>query len=91
MSQDMTVEIAIESRIRKILTDQFDMVLPSHHDEITMNTIPAWDSMAQVQIVVAIESEFGVEADTALVEAQTLAALVEVVGAKLLASAGASP
>jgi acyl carrier protein len=79
----MIAEITIESRIRKILNDQFDTILPSNHDEVTMNTIPEWDSMAQVQIVVAIESEFGIEADAALIEAQALVALVGVVREKL--------
>lgn len=52
-----------------------------------MDAIPAWDSLAQVQIVVAIESEFGIEADTTLIEAQTLVSLVEIVSLKLQASA----
>lgn len=52
-----------------------------------MDAIPAWDSLAQVQIVVAIEFEFGIEADTALIEAQTFASLVEIVGLKLQLSA----
>ena len=87
----MTVKIAIESRIRKILTDQFGFILSSNHEKVTMNTIPTWDSLAQVQIVVAIESEFGIEADAALIEAQTLVTLVEIVGAKIMASAFTPP
>ena len=87
MSLNMTNDIAIESRIRKILTDQLGQNLSSNRDEVTMNAIPTWDSMAQVGIVVAVESEFGIEADGALIEAQTLAALVESVNEKLMVSA----
>ena len=79
----MTTDVDIETRIRKILTGQFGVALPINRGAVIMDAIPAWDSMAQVQIVVAIEAGFNIEADAALLQAQSLVALVEIVRLRL--------
>ena len=57
--------------------------MPTDREAVTINARANWDSMAQVQIVVAIESEFQIEADVALIEAQTLDALVDNVSSRI--------
>jgi len=77
----------IEARIRKILEEQLEVKLAEDAGAVTMEAIPAWDSMAQVQVLVAIEREFGVEVDAELIGAQSLTALVEAIRGVLAESA----
>lgn len=79
----------IEARIRKILEDELQTKLAGDARAVTMEAIPAWDSMAQVQVLVAIEREFGVEVDAELIQAQSLEALVAAIGEILAASRAA--
>jgi acyl carrier protein len=79
----MIANASVERRIRKILSEQLLSTLPTDREAVTMNAMANWDSMAQVQIVVAIESEFQIEADVALIEAQTLDALVDNVSSRI--------
>lgn len=61
--------------LRTIISSILQRGLPKDDNLVSMIGIPEWDSMAHVQIVVAIEKRFGVEADLALVEAQDLLSL----------------
>lgn len=79
----MTNDANIETRIRKILTEQLSTALPSCREAVLMDAISTWDSMAQVQIVVALEADFNIEADADLLQAQSLVSLVDIIRARL--------
>ena len=79
----MNGKTSIESRICDILSKVLNKEIDGTADAISTTTIPEWDSVAQVQIVVALESEFGIEADTALIEAHNLNLLVKAVKSKI--------
>lgn len=71
----------IESKIRKELIVKFPAAAAIDADKLSMENVAEWDSMAQVEIVVALEQFFGIEADTQLIEARSLHALVHAVEA----------
>lgn len=80
----------IEPRLRSMLSSLLSIDLPAALEQITMENIATWDSMQHVQFVVAIEQEFGIEADTDLIEARSLADLVAVIRSKLAPRGGRS-
>ncbi|MDQ1287072.1 MAG: acyl carrier protein [Actinomycetota bacterium] len=53
----MTPEARLESIFRSILEDD-SLVLT---DELTAADVPAWDSVAHINLMFTIESQFGVE------------------------------
>ncbi|NJM30723.1 MAG: acyl carrier protein [Rhizobiales bacterium] len=69
----------IESKTRKVLIERFPEAAALHPDSLAMENVAEWDSMAQVEVVVALELLFGIEADTRLVEARSLCELAAAV------------
>jgi acyl carrier protein len=61
--------------LRVIIAEVLKQSLSDRDELVSMLDIPEWDSLAHVQIIVAIEKRFSVEANIALVEAQSLFAL----------------
>ncbi|GAA0252959.1 hypothetical protein GCM10010492_61970 [Saccharothrix mutabilis subsp. mutabilis] len=57
----------IEGRVRDVIASVFSV----HPDELPArldpDTLPGWTSLRQVQLVLALEREFGVEVDPTLV------------------------
>ena len=68
----MTKQKSNTDILRQIIASTLASSLPQADEDVSMQKLSAWDSMAQVQIVVAIEKQFNVEADASLVEAQSL-------------------
>lgn len=53
--------MAIDCRIIKIFTMIFDLQEDQIHIGLTQNDVVKWDSLAQMQLVVALENEFNIE------------------------------
>lgn len=52
----------IFEKLNEIFEDVLDLdEKPSLKEETTANDIPEWDSLAQVQLIVAIEKSFGIK------------------------------
>jgi acyl carrier protein len=54
MSSDRTLD-----RIREIISDVTRFPLGQIHADSTHETVEGWDSLAQINIIVAVEAEFG--------------------------------
>ncbi len=52
-------------RIRRIFREIFDDDQLDVSDELSPHVLPAWDSLAQVKLLLALEEEFGVQFTTA--------------------------
>ncbi len=50
----------MESNVKKILADIFGKPLESIDDDASTDTIEEWDSLSNVHLVLALESEFGI-------------------------------
>ena len=48
-------------RIRRIFREVFDDDQLDVSDELSPRDLPAWDSLAQVKLLLALEEEFGVQ------------------------------
>ena len=59
----------------------------SLRDSDTRDTIETWSSIADVQILTSITSEFGLEADAELLEAETVGELLGVLASRNVFSA----
>lgn len=70
-------------KIIEVLAQRFPDAAGLALGEFSMQSIADWDSMAHVEIVVTLERLFGIEADAALVEAQSAGELVAAVDALL--------
>lgn len=46
-------------RIREIISDVTRFPLEQIHEHSTHETVEGWDSLAQINIIVAVEAEFG--------------------------------
>lgn len=55
----------IRERLQKIFRDVFDDASIVLRDEMSAKDIEEWDSLTHVQLIVAAESEFNVEFQTA--------------------------
>lgn len=49
-----------ETRVKKILSQLFNVPIDSINENSSADTIPAWTSLAHMNLVVALEEEFGV-------------------------------
>jgi acyl carrier protein len=52
-------------RIRRVFREQFDDDQLEIWDEMSTCDLPAWDSLMQVKLLIALEEEFGVQFTTA--------------------------
>jgi acyl carrier protein len=50
----------VENRVKAIMADIFMMDVSSIDKHASMNTISKWDSLAQIDLISALEEEFGV-------------------------------
>lgn len=47
----------------RLLVDFFDLPADKRHDAITQQAVPAWDSLAMVQLIAELEGIFLIEFD----------------------------
>ena len=59
----------IESRVRTILADLFELDPDSIGPETSTDTVEEWDSLQHLTVVLSVEEEFGIQLD----EEQTIA------------------
>lgn len=55
----------IKNRLQDVFRDIFDDESIVIRDETTAGDIDAWDSLTHVQLIVAVEKEFGIKFSTA--------------------------
>jgi acyl carrier protein len=53
----------MKARIVKVMSDTFGVAPSTISDTSSPETIPSWDSMNHIHLVVALEAEFGVSFD----------------------------
>jgi acyl carrier protein len=75
----------ITGRTIHILGQRFPSIASMEGPDIAMDNISAWDSLAQVEVILAIEKEFGIEATAELVEARSFTGLVDAITTVLAA------
>ncbi|MBU0506322.1 MAG: acyl carrier protein [bacterium] len=61
----MSKEIECHERLTKVFRENFDNPTLEIEDEHNADSIPGWDSLAHVTLIVSIEEEFGVSFSTA--------------------------
>lgn len=71
-----------QSSFRTAVEEILGVPAGSLRDEDTRDTVENWSSVADVQIFSLISSEFGVETDADLIEAETVGDLVRVLDEK---------
>lgn len=76
-----------QSDFRAAIEEILELPPDSLQDSDSRDTIPTWTSLADVKIVTFIASEFGVEPDGELMEAETFGELVKALETKQLISA----
>lgn len=59
----MNIETIYE-RLTPIFQEVFDDIDIIPHSKMTANDVPAWDSLSNIRLVVAVEEEFGVRFST---------------------------
>lgn len=53
----------IEGRVRDVIASVFSLSPESLPARLEPDTVPGWSSLRQVQLVLALEEEFGIEVD----------------------------
>ena len=62
------MDVDNESRLKRTLSEVFGVPEASVDDESSMDTVPGWDSLKHLNLVLALEEQFGVS----LSEEQTI-------------------
>lgn len=74
----------IEQKLRILFHDLFGIAPEELTEASSPDTIPAWDSLQQLNLVVAIEQEFAISlSDEQIVEMLNFGLVVEIVSAAL--------
>lgn len=50
----------VSDRLRKVILRELELDDFPIEDSTTANTVPGWDSLSHIRIIVAIEAEYGV-------------------------------
>jgi len=51
----------MENRVKKVIAEILDIEINSINDNTSPETIESWDSLKQMNIIVALEEEFDIE------------------------------
>ncbi|MFQ5717603.1 MAG: acyl carrier protein [Nitrospinales bacterium] len=74
----------MEAKLRDILANAIDVEPDELTDESSPDTMPEWDSFAHLNMVAALEQEYGISLTLEeVIEMQTLSKIREVVSRKL--------
>lgn len=70
-------------RVRRLVSDVFNAPLESVSEDSSPDTVENWDSLQQLNLVLALEQEFAIQLDPEEIEALTdVRAIVAIVAAK---------
>lgn len=73
----------VRERVRKALEQVFDELPENITDHTNASDVPAWDSLAHINVVLALEREFGVKFTSIEVqEMQNIGHIVELIKLK---------
>lgn len=73
----------MENRVKKVIAEILDIEINSINDNTSPETVESWDSLKQMNIIVALEEEFDIEfSDEDIVEMLNFRLICEVVGEK---------
>ncbi len=50
----------MEDRLKKIMADVFDVPVSDINDSVSPHTIATWDSLKHINLILALQKEFGV-------------------------------
>lgn len=74
----------MENRVKKVIAEILDIEISSINDNTSPETIESWDSLKQMNIIVALEEEFDIEfSDEDIVEMLNFRLICEVVRGSL--------
>ena len=74
----------MENRVKKVIAEILDIEINSINDNTSPETIESWDSLKQMNIIVALEEEFDIEfSDEDIVEMLNFRLICEVVRGSL--------
>jgi acyl carrier protein len=65
----MTADVT--ERVRQVMADILQIDLAAIGDDTSMDTVEQWDSANHINLVLALEEEFGVAFDVGEIEAMT--------------------
>ncbi len=51
----------MENRVKKVIAEILDIEISSINDNTSPETVESWDSLKQMNIIVALEEEFDIE------------------------------
>jgi acyl carrier protein len=57
----------IEARVREVIASVFSLAPGELPARLEPDTVPGWSSLRQVQLMLALEKEFGVEVDPTVI------------------------
>ncbi len=73
----------MENRVKKVIAEILDIEINSINDNTSPETVESWDSLKQMNIIVALEEEFDIEfSDEDIIEMLSFRLICEVVGEK---------
>ncbi len=68
----MANEAEVMQRLRRLVAVQLQLPEADISEDSGIGQPPKWDSMAHVSVILAIEQEFGVQVDEALMNCRTI-------------------
>ena len=73
----------MENRIKKVMSEILNIDVSSINDNTSPENVESWDSLKQMNIIVALEEEFDIEfSDEDIIEMLSFRLICEVVGEK---------
>jgi acyl carrier protein len=54
------METTMEDRLKKVMADVFDVPRDLITEETSAYTVPAWDSLKHINLIMALQKEFGI-------------------------------
>lgn len=75
----------MDDRIRKVMASVLDVPISTIHDKTSADTVSAWDSIKQINLIVALEEEFSIQFDDKeMVQLLNYKLIKEVIAHKLI-------
>jgi acyl carrier protein len=73
----------MEDRIKKVMSDVFDIDIESINNDSSPDNIENWDSLKHMNLIVALEEEFEIEfSDEEIIDSMNYALIVNILNFK---------